>query len=1060
MPVLQDGGVPPDVPIPEAICIRRPALFARIDALRASGASIWLTARAGAGKTTLARTYAEARDLPLVSYRLSPTDADPARMLRDFARVLEGGIPGTTLVPSGPVDATSMRRLLEAFLSHLGRPAIILLDDVHLLPADAVAVAAIQHAIDGAPSALTIMVGSRRQPPPGLSRSCVSGRLVIIDGAALQFDATEAEALLRQAGVRSAGEIARIRSLADGWAAGLVLMARGPGSPDPVPDLAFDYLTAEVLDAMPPECRLLLVRTALLPFVPEAVAVELTGDPRAPARLRALARDSGFVRVIPGTPTTYEVHPLLRSTLRARFEEDGAEYPLVRTLRVSAARRLAESGEVASAVALLREAADWAGVSALVHRHAPDLFADGRLDMLDEWLRALPTSCALEDPWWLLWAGVCVRESDPAAASWRFEQAWRGFRGQGLTEGALFACCGALGAMVPERTGFGAVDLWLDRLVAYLPWAAAAVPQPAMEVLLYGALTLLLRCRPDHDLLPSLAERASRVAEAPGHPVARLAAACFASRQRWVAGDVREQARLCTLGADPASAAGVPTRLRMAWLELEALHRCQLLDFAGARSSTDSFRKLAQEAGHGPWVIELAWCYACIAAGTGDLLLAEASVAEIERSRNVTDAWYRHRAAAIRAIASLLRRDAEAARTHLEAEIDVIDGLCAPAAEAEFLQLAAVAFAKCAAFNAAVACLAKAERIAAAAGIGALRRTGLFVRAFVALAADDAAGAESALRAGIGLAREQGCPNWGLALTPAVVASLAGAALAAGVEPGWVREIIRTRHLMPDGHPSAAWPWPVRIHALGRFSVLRRDEEVRFVGRSQRKPMELLETLLALGGREVSAARVAGALWPQSDGDSAANTLGTTLHRLRKLLGEEATITLVDGRLTLDPRLVWVDTWAFERSVSECGTLVAAGASPAAILKSFDAVLSRYRGPFLPANEGSPGVLARRERLHGRFQSISEAVAEVAVARCAPAVADTLCHRILDIDPLAEPIHRALMRSLAAQGRHGEALQICDRAERMLQAELGRGVSPATRALRRSISDAASDPDS
>ena len=850
VPVPQGRGVPPDVPIPAAICVRRPALFEQIDLLRASGSSVWLAARAGAGKTTLARSYATARDLSLVSYSLSPTDADPARFLDAFASAIECRIPDAAVLPAGAVDATSARRLVELVFSHLRRPSVVLFDDVHRLSADTFALAAIQHAIEAAPPDVTIMVGSRTQPPPGFSRLCVSGRLAVIDDAELRFDAIEAESLLRRAGVQSPGEIARIRSLADGWAAGLVLMARRPGSTNPVPDLAFDYLTGEVLDAMPPECRLLLARTASLPFVPEAVAVELTGDPRAPTRLRTLARDSGFVRTIAGTPTTYEVHPLLRATLMARFAEDGAQSPVLRTLHVSAARLLAESGQVDSAITLLKEAGDWAGVTALVLRHAPDLVADGRIGVLDEWLRALPTSCARDDPWLVLWAGVCVRESDPAVALWRFEQAWRGFQSNQQAEGALFSCCGALGALAPERTGFGAVDLWLDRLVVHLPWVAGTALLPAMEILLHGALTLLLRCRPDHGLLPSLAERAARVIESPGHPVARLAAACFAWRQRLTEGDVREQARLRVLGAEPASAPGVPTGLRMEWLQLEALHLCKLLDFTGARGATEHLRKLVQETGQGQWVTELAWCSACIAVGTGDLLLAEAAVGEVERSRNVTDAWHRHRAAAIRAIASLLRRDAEAARTHLEAEIDVIDGLRAPAAEVEFLQLAAVTFAKCSALNAAVACVAKADRVAAAAGLGGLRRSGYFVRAFVALATDDAVAAESALRSGIGLAREQGCPNWGLALTPAVVARLAGAALAAGIEPGWVREIIRTRHLVPEGPPSEAWPWPVRIHALGRFTVLRRDEEVRFVGRSQRKPMELLETLLALGGRE------------------------------------------------------------------------------------------------------------------------------------------------------------------------------------------------------------------
>jgi len=58
--------------------------------------------------------------------------------------------------------------------------------------------------------------------------------------------------------------------------------------------------------------------------------------------------------------------------------------------------------------------------------------------------------------------------------------------------------------------------------------------------------------------------------------------------------------------------------------------------------------------------------------------------------------------------------------------------------------------------------------------------------------------------------------------------------------------------------------------------------------------------------------------------------------------------------------------------------------------------------------------LEHREGLHGRFRRIAELVTEGAVARCDWVVADAVCHRVFGIDPLTEPVHRALMRSLAA----------------------------------------------
>jgi LuxR family maltose regulon positive regulatory protein len=237
--------------------------------------------------------------------------------------------------------------------------------------------------------------------------------------------------------------------------------------------------------------------------------------------------------------------------------------------------------------------------------------------------------------------------------------------------------------------------------------------------------------------------------------------------------------------------------------------------------------------------------------------------------------------------------------------------------------------------------------------------------------------------------------------------------------------------------------------------VLRDHVEVRFRGRSQRKPLELLETLLAMGGREVSAARVAESLWPQSDEDSAADALVTTLHRLRKLLDQDATVTLTDARLTLDPRLVWVDAWAFDRSASEFESLAAVGGSPEAMHRAGGQALGHYRGRLLPPNEGGIGVIDQRERLHARFRRVAERKADARAALADWAGLLALCHRVLAIDPVAEPIYRALMRALAEQGRHGEALEVCRRAERVLRAGLGQAISPVTRSLCRSIVESA-----
>src|SRR5690606_18222644 len=91
---------------------------------------------------------------------------------------------------------------------------------------------------------------------------------------------------------------------------------------------------------------------------------------------------------------------------------------------------------------------------------------------------------------------------------------------------------------------------------------------------------------------------------------------------------------------------------------------------------------------------------------------------------------------------------------------------------------------------------------------------------------------------------------------------------------------------------------------------------IQFAGKLQKKPLELLRALIALGGREVPESRLADLLWPDAEGDAGAQALATTLFRLRKLTGEQA-IRRQDNRLTLDPAVCWVDCWAFERLCSQ-----------------------------------------------------------------------------------------------------------------------------------------------
>lgn len=150
---------------------------------------------------------------------------------------------------------------------------------------------------------------------------------------------------------------------------------------------------------------------------------------------------------------------------------------------------------------------------------------------------------------------------------------------------------------------------------------------------------------------------------------------------------------------------------------------------------------------------------------------------------------------------------------------------------------------------------------------------------------------------------------------------------------------------------------------MGRFAIVKDGEPVKFEGKAQKKTLELLKALIALGGREVAEAQLCDALWPDAEGDAGPRNFKITLHRLRRVVGHEA-LVLNESKLTLDPGRCWVDVWAFERLVD---TSTGSGLpSPEGLERLGEQLFALYRGPFL-GHDDFPVALGPRELLRGKL---------------------------------------------------------------------------------------------
>jgi DNA-binding SARP family transcriptional activator len=269
-------------------------------------------------------------------------------------------------------------------------------------------------------------------------------------------------------------------------------------------------------------------------------------------------------------------------------------------------------------------------------------------------------------------------------------------------------------------------------------------------------------------------------------------------------------------------------------------------------------------------------------------------------------------------------------------------------------------------------------------------------------------------------------------------------ALEFGIEVPYVQGMIRRRALLPPATAESldAWPWPIRLYTFGRFGLIRDGQPVKFEGKAQKKALDLLKALAALGGREVSEQRLCDILWPDTDGDDARGNLKITLHRLRKIVGHEA-LVLQDSKLQLDPNLCWVDAWEFERSVNRM--LANDSQLPVEGLRSAgDRALALYRGPFLADDAFA---MVSRERLRGKLIRAIATAGGRLQGNGAHDHAIAWYERGIEIEPLAEPFYQSLMRIYHAQQRPAEGLGVYQRCKSMLAAHLQVSPSPETEAL-------------
>lgn len=192
---------------------------------------------------------------------------------------------------------------------------------------------------------------------------------------------------------------------------------------------------------------------------------------------------------------------------------------------------------------------------------------------------------------------------------------------------------------------------------------------------------------------------------------------------------------------------------------------------------------------------------------------------------------------------------------------------------------------------------------------------------------------------------------------------------------------------------------------------------------------------LAASDDPVAREALLGLLWSESGQDAARKNLRNTLWAIGNALGRDLVVAQGD-RLALSPE-AWVDLRALVAAAPEGQDGWAAPAAARAALADL------YRGPLLEglvlheAPEFELWLAAARERFAARYLAALGALVE-ALKRSGdwPGVA-LAARRALEVDPLHEPMHQALIEALARTGQRAEALRAYEALRQALDEELG-----------------------